>query len=262
MSRVILSEHAAKSIIIDGGYRGIRVRSDEKTKFPRPGKERWVAKVDQGVKKRFKQGLVVVNVSLPDALTAIKKWEKKGFSQFLIEPYVPHEASEEKYLSLERVREGIRVLYASAGGVDIEAHPEKVHMKVVRHVDDAASVAAALKLPVVFFSKLIHFFDEGHFAMLEINPLIVRGDEVFLLDAAVLVDSAGAFFVRGLWNEDDIVQKEGSHPAEKHVADLDATTPASLKLTVVDPNAPLFFLLYFETFDQAVLQHGMVGSRM
>lgn len=244
MSRVVLSEFTAKSIIIGKGYRGMQVRSGEKVAKPKDAKARYVAKVDQGVKKRFKQGLVAVDVSFADAIAATKKWEKKGFTQFIIEPMISHDASEEKYLSLERVREGVRVLFAGEGGVDIEAHPEKVETYIVKKPDDASKVARTLGVPEIFFENLLKTFDEAHFAFLEINPLIVRGDEVFLLDAALLVDSAGAFFTRGKWSEDDVVGRVAKkHPAEARVNELDATTPASLKLTVVDPDAEVFFLL-------------------
>lgn len=244
MSRVVLSEYTAKSIIIGKAYCGIQVRSGAKVAKPKDAKTRYVAKVDQGVKKRFKQGLVAVNVSFADAIAATKKWEKKGFSQFIIEPMLEHDASEEKYLSFERVRDGVRVLFACDGGVDIEAHPEKVETLTVRKQEDVAKTARILKLPEPFFSQLLKTFDDAHFAFLEINPLIVRGDDIFLLDAAVLADSAGAFFTRGKWSEDDVVARATKkHAAEVRVNELDATTPASLKLTVVEPDAELFLLL-------------------
>lgn len=239
MARAKISEYRAKSILLGSEYKGIQVRAGERPEAL-PGT--WVAKVDQGVKKRFKQGLVVVDVAPMEALHAIEQWKEKGFSRFLLEPYVAHTPEEEQYLSLERVREGIRVLHAREGGIDIEAHPEAVHTALIRSTEDIPIVAASLGLPEKFFRDLIGSFDSNFFSFLELNPLVVRGAEAIPLDAAALVDSAGAFFTRA-WGNDDLVKANGKHDAEKNVEILAATTPASLKLTVLDPNGALFFLL-------------------
>lgn len=247
MARVKISEYRAKRILLGDSYKGISVRSDAKVKLPTSGM--WVAKVDQGVKKRFNQGLVAVNVTPAQAAQKFAEWQKKGFSQFLLEPFVGHESNEEQYLSLERVREGIRILYAGEGGIDIEEHPEKVENYIVANDKDVAKVASALpsggqaaKIPQGFLRQLLDAFDKNYFAFLEINPLVVRGDDVFLLDAACLVDSAGDFFVDS-WDESDIVKSSAKNPAELRVEELQKTTPASLKLSVVNPDGSLFFLL-------------------
>ncbi|OHB19773.1 MAG: hypothetical protein A2854_03945 [Parcubacteria group bacterium RIFCSPHIGHO2_01_FULL_56_18] len=241
MSRVKISEYRAKKIIMGDAYQGVSLRADAKTKLPAKGT--WVAKVDQGVKKRMKQGLVAVGATSAEAKAAMTKWEKKGFSQFILEPLFPHEASEEQYFSLERVRDGIRMLHAQGGGIDIEAHPDAVKTYLIRSHDDLPNIARESGLPDQFLKHLIEIFDTHFFAFLEINPLIIRGEEATLLDAAALVDSAGAFFTNA-WNHDDIVQvKLAQHPAERNIEELAATTPASLKLNVLNENGSLFFLL-------------------
>ena len=65
---------------------------------------------------------------------------------------------------------------------------------------------------------------------------------MYLLDAACLVDSAGEFFTDS-WSEDDIVKSGAKHEAEVRVEELQKTTPASLKLSVLNKNGALFFLL-------------------
>ena len=239
MARVKISEYRAKKILLGDAYKGVSVHADGKMKLPKSGV--WVTKVDQGVKKRFKQGLVAVAVSPAQATKKISEW-KKGFSQFLLEPFVPHEPKEEQYLSLERVREGIRVLHAGEGGIDIEAYPEKVRTYIVANDGDVAKVSSAAKIPAGFLRQLFDSFNANFFAFLEINPLVVRGEDIFLLDAACLVDSAGEFFTDS-WSEDDIVKAKVAHEAEARVEELQKTTPASLKLSVVNPDGALFFLL-------------------
>ena len=239
MSRVKISEYRAKKILLGDAYQGIQLRFGAEMRIPECA---WVAKVDQGIKKRFKQGLVSINQPASDMLAAIKSWEEKGFTQFILEPLLPHEASEEQYFSLERIREGVRMLHTKDGGVDIEAHPEEVQTYIVKSVSDIAAVAAQSGLPETFLENVFEAFNAHHFAFLEINPLVIKNGEANLLDAAVLVDSAASFFVRS-WTEDDVIKARAKHPAEGRVEVLAATTPASLKLSVIDPNGALCFLL-------------------
>ncbi len=239
MARVKISEYRAKRIILGDLYRGLELHED--VKLPRALKGEWVAKVDQGVKKRFKQGLVAIG-SRAKLASALAAWKKKGFSRFIVEPFVPHKENEERYLSLERVRDGVRVLHAKAGGVDVEAHPEAVETFIVREQADIKKLAHGMKLPETFLADLLEAFNANFLAFLELNPLIVRKNAAFPLDAAALVDSTGAFFTRA-WSESDIVEAKPTSPAEARVKALDATTPASLKLSVLNQNGSIFLLL-------------------
>ncbi len=237
MSRVKLTEYRAKSLILGKEYVGVSLSSSSDM-VPEGA---WVVKVDQGIKKRMKQGLVKVNVSPKEIASTVAEWEKKGFSNFIAEPLLPHEASEEQYLSLERVREGIRLLHAKEGGIEIEEHPEKV--KSIILTESVGGAAKELGLPEEFLTSLVDTFEKNHFAFLEINPLVIKDGKVHLLDAAVLVDSAAEFFVKGAWTEVDIVEGKAKHQAEENVAALQKTTPASLKLSVLNEDGSLFFLL-------------------
>ena len=237
MSRIKISEYAAKKMIIGDSYRGVALTGREK--FPRGT---FVVKVDQGVKKRMKQGLLAVGVNAESARKKIAGWRGKGYSRFLAEPLFVHEAHEERYLSLERVRDGIRILYARKGGIEIEAHPEEVSQYLVRSATEGEEVAVQMGIPVEFLTHLIRVFTAEHMAFLELNPLVVRGDVCVPLDAAALVDSAGAHFPVS-WGSDDIINEKTTHEAEARVRDLASTTPASLKLNVLNPDGALFFLL-------------------
>lgn len=239
MARVKISEYRAKKILLGEEYKGVQMHAGS-LKIP-AGK--WVAKVDQGVKKRMKQGLVSIGKPQKEMLASLHGWEKLGFTQFLLEPLFPHEESEEQYVSFERVRDGIRVLYASDGGVDIEKHPEVVQTFILKSSNDAELLAKKISLPASFLTTVREAFTKHHFTFLEINPLVVRGSEVYLLDAAVLVDSSSAFFVRDSWTEDDVIQSKAKHAAEARVEELASTTPSSLKLSVINPNGSIFLLL-------------------
>ncbi len=241
MPRVKITEYRAKKLLLGESYRGISVKADEPMKLPKSG--RFVAKVDQGVKKRMKKGLVLLNQSVQGIRRALSRWNRKGFSRFLVEPLVKHNEKDEQYLSLERVREGIRLLHAKAGGVDIESRPEAIVNFIIKSDSDIKTAARKTKIPENFLSRVLDVFEKDFLAFLEINPLVVAGGKVYPLDAAALIDNAGIFFVKGDWSEDDIVSRARSYPAEKHIDDLAKTSAASFKLTVLNPNGSLFFLL-------------------
>jgi ATP-citrate lyase beta-subunit len=235
-----MTEYRAKSLILGSTYTGISVTSAEKSKIPAGN---FVAKVDQGVKKRFKQGLVAVNKKSSELPKFFKEWEKKGFSQFIVEPYFEHDSNEEQYFSLERVREGIRLLHAKDGGVNIEEHPEQVSNILLSSSNDCVTAAKKTGIPLKFLEHVYEVFNAHFFAFLEINPLIVRGENVYLLDAAVLVDSTGQFFVNEAWTDRDTIRSKAYHKNERAVEALAATTPAALSLKVLNEDGALFFLL-------------------
>ena len=77
MSRVKITEHKAKALVLGGSfYKGYTVRLGEAVLL-RP-KESYVAKVDEGVKKRFKSGLVAVNIGAPAVKKKLKEWALPG----------------------------------------------------------------------------------------------------------------------------------------------------------------------------------------
>lgn len=240
MSRVKLTEYRAKKLLLGDAYQGVRIVAGANV-YPADGL--WVIKVDQGVKKRMKQGLVKVKQEASMLAAITKEWEGRGFTSFIAEPFLAHEESEEQYLSLERVRDGIRLLHAAQGGIEIEAHPEKVANHLIRETTDVAAIAVATGLPEVFLAKLVDAFEKNFLGFLEINPLVVKDGEAHLLDAAALADDAGMYFVRGAWGSEDIAEAAAKHEAEANVAALQKTTPASLKLKVLNPDGSLFFLL-------------------
>ena len=240
MARVKLTEYRAKSLLLGEGYGGVAIRTNED--IAKLSQGNYVFKVDQGVKKRMKQGLVALNVAPKDMATHLKEWEKKGFTSFIAEPMLPHEESAERYVSFERVRDGIRVLYAKEGGIEIEAHPEKVQRFTLSNEGDVVKLAEATGTPESFVRGVMDAFAKEFLAFIEINPLVVRDGDAHLLDAALLVDSAGQFFAKG-WGMQDVVAGKARHEAEESIEALAATTPASLKLSVINPNGSLFFLL-------------------
>ena len=253
MSRIKLTEYRAKKLLLGDAYRGISIKAGLPSVAFLPAvahrakagaKEgRFVVKVDQGIKRRMKKGLVLLDQSPRGIQLAVSRLRKKGFSRFLAEPLLRHKEKDEQYVSFERVREGIRFMHAKAGGIDIESHPEAVRTQIIREEKDLESASRKTGLPKNFLKHVLEVFENNFFAFLEINPLVVSKGKVYILDAATLVDSAGAFFLKDSWTQDDVIEKKGNSRAEKNVDELAKTSPASFKLTVLNPNGSLFFLL-------------------
>lgn len=251
MPRIKLTEYRAKKLLLGDAYRGIPITAGEKLKLPKSGLSavasakagRFAVKVDQGVKKRMKKGLVLLDQSPRAIPLAVSKLKKKGFSRFLAEPMLKHNEKDEQYVSFARVRQGIRFMHAKTGGIEIETHPEAVETFILRNESDIKAAAKKTNIPESFLKTVLDVFENNFFAFLEINPLVIAKVKAYPLDAAALADSAGAFFVKSAWTEDDVIEKTGNSRAEKNIEELAKTSPASFKLTVLNPNGSLFFLL-------------------
>lgn len=233
MARVKLTEYRAKALLVDD-YDGVAIcleSFDDDIKSLVNGMK-YVVKVDQGVKKRGKQGLIKLNVTKQDAKKAVHELAAKGFNRFIAEPMVAHDDSEERYLSIERVRNGFKILYSDYGGVGVEDHSDDI-----RRYDSIDDVP----LPDGFLSKLTNTMDREHFSFVEINPLVVRGDTGILLDAAVLVDSAGQG--QSSWSKADVAEADLENLAEKTIAELNDGSPASFSFKVLNQDGSVWLLL-------------------
>ncbi len=247
MARVKLSEWKAKKLLSEATglvFNSHHVRIDD----PLPqldAKQEYVVKVDQGVKKRFKNGLVELNVAADNVADAILKLSEKGYSHFIIEPHISYTKDSEKYLSFERVREGIRVTYSLLGGVDIESHPESVKSSIVHKKSDLDGVASELEIPFDVLYGIYDAFESHHFSFLEINPFVTVDDIVYILDAACEVDSCAEFFVKGAWSSTDIVEGANIEVTEEemNVAQLASQSTAAFSLKVLNREGALFLLL-------------------
>ncbi len=233
MARVKLTEYRAKSLLA-GEYHGVSLHRDSLAADLRNLKAgaEYIIKVDQGVKKRGKQGLIRLGVTKSMARQAVEELASKGFSRFIAEPMYPHDDGEEKYLSVERVRGSYRVLYSPQGGVEIEEHPESV-----KQFDDMSKVP----LPKEFMERLVRVMDQEHLSFVEINPLVVRGEQCVLLDAAVTADSAGEQYAS--WNGDDIADSHQKSGAELTIANLSDNSSASFSFRVLNPEGAVWLLL-------------------
>lgn len=232
MARVKLSEFRSKTLLVPD-YSGVSLRTEtlEDDVATLDDDVKYVVKVDQGIKKRGKQGLIKLNIQKTDARAAVKELADKGFSRFIAEPMVPHEDDEERYISFERTREGVSIHFSEHGGVDVESD-----LDAVKEYD-----AQTVPVPAAFVEQVTDCMNREHLSFVEINPLVIRDNECLLLDAAVLADSAGQY--QASWSDDDVVEARVLTGAEAAVAELNENSPAAFSFRVLNPDGAIWLLL-------------------
>lgn len=84
-----------------------------------------------------------------------------------------------------------------------------------------------------------------YFTYLEINPLVVTDDSIFILDLAAKLDATADFICRSKWGEIDYPPPFGrdAYPEEAYIADLDAKSGASLKLTILNKEGRIWTMV-------------------
>ncbi|HEX3081896.1 MAG TPA: ATP citrate lyase citrate-binding domain-containing protein [Candidatus Saccharimonadia bacterium] len=250
MPRKKISEYRAKTILTgtlgtDYGGVSVEVSGDVAAalKHLDDGK-RYVVKVDQGVKGRFKKGLVKLGRTKAQLPDDIEELGKKGFEWVLVEAQLEHPAEAERYLAFERQRSGNVISFSARGGVDVESAPAEIR-RAVFNGEVAERAGEALGLPAATLKQLAQAFDDNYFSFLEVNPLVVEDGQARLLDAAVEVDSEAEFFVDGRWTHHDFRQFDATArlPQMAAVEELASQSQASFRLAVLNPNGSIFLLL-------------------
>lgn len=227
--------------------------------------ERLVVKPDQLIKRRGKLGLIGVNLDLQ----GVKKWLKprlgketsvakaKGILRnFLVEPFVPHKQDEEFYVCIYAAREGDYVLFHHEGGVDVgdvDAKAQKFLVKVDEKLSEDNVKTHLLgqmhnqkkDILASFIVGLFRLYEDLYFTYLEINPLVVSQNGVFVLDMAAKIDATADYICKGKWGDVEFPPPFGreAYPEEAYIADLDAKSGASLKLTILNPKGRIWTMV-------------------
>jgi len=197
---------------------------------------------------------------------------------FIIEAFCPHPQDSEFYVCFQSVREGDLVFFTHEGGVDVgdvDAKAEKL-LVAVGHPFPQSDILKAQLLSgvssepkqqalVEYISHLYAVYSQLNFTYLEINPLVVLEDQggttIHALDLAAKLDQTADFECGALWAKGRLAGYPGNKcvggpvmefPApfgrqltkeEAYIADLDAKTGASLKLTVLNPNGRIWTMV-------------------
>ena len=225
-----------------------------------------MVKPDQLIKRRGKLGLIKVNASFGE----VKTWvgEKMGVDMqiakatgklktFIIEPFLPHQQSEEAYVCVYSVRDKDIILFHHEGGVDIgdvDSKAAKLEVEIketmeitVGQVKESllSKFAGDKDLVAKFIVALYKQYVALHFTYLEINPLVVTQGKVYILDLAAKLDATADFVCRNKWGEVDYPPPFGrdAFPEEAYIADIDAKTGASLKLTILNASGRIWTMV-------------------
>jgi len=229
-------------------------------------KDRLVAKPDQLIKRRGKAGFLKLNASLEETDQFLQEWRGKEVTvdgitgvieHFIVEPFIKHEQSDEYYVAIRSIREGDEVLFYHEGGVDVgdvDAKAQKVLLSVVETLPAERAKQDLLgdkvseqrrDLLAGFIETLYKAYVKLHFTYLEINPLVVVGSEVHVLDLAAKLDQTAQFECSSMWGPVDFPAPFGRPllPEEAFVQELDAKTGASLKLTIINPKGRIWLMV-------------------
>jgi len=228
--------------------------------------EKLVVKPDQLIKRRGKLGLIKVNTDFQ----SVKAWvsEKNSTEQkigkatgklrkFIVEPFLPHKQQEEAYVCIYSQREKDIILFHHEGGVDIgnvDSKASKINIvvqdKMEVSVDDIKSslltkFAGDKDLVARFIQTLYKQYVDLYFTYLEINPLVITGGKVYVLDLAAKLDATADFACRAKWGDIEYPPPFGrdAYPEEAYIADIDAKTGASLKLTILNAKGRIWTMV-------------------
>ncbi|RSH86479.1 citrate synthase [Apiotrichum porosum] len=201
---------------------------------------------------------------------------------FIIEPFLPHAANTEYYVCINSTREGDWIYFTHEGGVDVGDVDAKA-LKLLLPVNKAFPTREVVKETLLgavpenkkdvlcdFIVRLYGVYVDLHFAYLEINPLVCldpvdgKPAEIHYLDMAAKLDQTADFLCGPKWA---IARDTTTAPAagvkadrgppmvwpapfgrdltkeEAYIQKLDASTGASLKLTVLNQHGSVWTMV-------------------
>merc|ERR1719356_1855451 len=149
------------------------------------------------------------------------------------------------------------ILFHHEGGVDIgdvDSKAVKLEVTVQEKMEVneelvKKSLLGSLKsekdLVAKFITALYKQYVALHFTYMEINPLVVTQGKVWVLDLAAKLDATADFVCRNKWGDVDYPPPFGrdAYPEEAYIADIDAKTGASPKLTILNASGRIWTMV-------------------
>ncbi len=181
-------------------------------------------------------------------------------TNFIVEPFTPHEQSEEYYVSATCVGDDDVIYMSAEGGIAIEENWDAKVVEVAFPItateeEMATSIRANVPKDVAekdkanFAEFCIGFFKayrELNFAYLEINPFVMQGSKIELLDMVAKLDDTAGFMMVEEWGNVEYPTAfgmEAKSPEVEAIEEADAKTGASLKLTLLKPEARIWTMV-------------------
>jgi ATP-citrate lyase beta-subunit len=199
--------------------------------------------VRERVSERFLQ-----NFTMPDGKT-------DRLHTLLAEEFVPH--TDEYYIAIKQMRDGDMIYFSLEWGMEVEENRENVRELLVPTLDNIPTLLDSLFMKPVddvikqkivqHITNLFNFYRSYGLVYLEINPFVIAADgSIVNLDMVAKIDTCEIMRQTEHWKTLEFVKPFGtqSYPAEDTIAALDEKTGASLKLTIINPQWRLRFLLW------------------
>ncbi|HIP19653.1 MAG TPA: ATPase, partial [Sulfurimonas sp.] len=181
-------------------------------------------------------------------------------TNFIVEPFTPHEQSEEYYVSATCVGDDDVIYMSAEGGIAIEENWDAKVVEVAFPItateeEIAKEIRANVPKDVAdkdkkaFAEFCIGFFKayrELNFAYLEINPFVMQGNKIELLDMVAKLDDTAGFMMVEEWGDVEYPTAfgmEAKSPEVEAIEEADAKTGASLKLTLLKPEARIWTMV-------------------
>lgn len=181
-------------------------------------------------------------------------------THFVVEPFTPHDQSEEYYVSATCVGDDDVIYMSAEGGMEVEeGWDEKVtevafpitatEEEIAKKIRANVPADVADKDKENFAEFCIGFFKayrELNFAYLEINPFVMQGRKIELLDMVAKLDDTAGFMMTDAWGDVEYPTAFGMEeksPEVLAVEEADAKTGASLKLTLLKPEARIWTMV-------------------
>lgn len=223
-----------------------------------------VVKPDQLIKRRGKAGLVGIKLDWPATQAWIAERMQREIQveratgvldHFIVEPFLPHEQTDEYYICIQSDRDGEEIMFYSQGGVDVGHVDEKAKRLHVDIDDDSLDSTRILQSNLLegvpqerleplasFVLTLFQVYRKLNFTYMEINPIVYKQDDdtgkatIVPLDLAAKIDETASFLNASHWGHLDLPAPFGrkEFPEEAHIRELDGKTGASLKLTILN----------------------------
>ncbi len=181
-------------------------------------------------------------------------------THFIVEPFTPHTQEEEYYISATCVGDNDMLYMSAEGGMEVEeGWDEKVTEVAFAITDTEEEIAEKIKANIpsdvadkdkADYAKFaIGFFKayrELNFAYLEINPFVMQGEKIELLDMVAKLDDTAGFMMVDEWGDVEYPTAFGMEeksPEVLAIEEADAKTGASLKLTLLKPEARIWTMV-------------------
>jgi ATP citrate (pro-S)-lyase len=181
-------------------------------------------------------------------------------NNFIIEPFLEHEQANELYICIYSQTDGETILFHHEGGIDIGDVDSKSakHLVPISENLKSEDIVNQLLINIVdeekktvlstFIMDLFVTYRDLHFTYLEINPLVIlnKDNSIHMLDLAAKIDQTAEFLCRTKWGGDITFPNpfgREAYPEEKFIADLDARSGASLKLTILNKSGRIWTMV-------------------